>query len=87
MERSFRTIKDNWINGVDWNEFDSLDSLNIAFNKFLVEKYTNSVHSALGISPRERYLKDTSKIKFIPAVKLDEYFLNRVTRRVTIKQP
>jgi transposase InsO family protein len=82
VERSFRTIKDNWLNGIDWNEFDSLDSLNIAFNKFLNEKYTNSVHSALGISPRERYLQDTSKIKFIPSEKLEDHFLNRVTRRV-----
>lgn len=82
IERSFRTIKDNWINGVDWNDFDSLGTLNIAFNKFLNEKYTNNVHSALDMTPRERYLKDKTKIKFIPSEKLDAHFLHRVTRRV-----
>jgi hypothetical protein len=32
IERVFRTIKDNWINTVDWTNFDSLESLNFAFN-------------------------------------------------------
>lgn len=82
VERSFRTIKDNWINGIDWNNFDSLESLNLAFNRFLDENYTNSIHSSLGISPKERYLKDYSRIKFIPGEKIEEYFLHRVSRRV-----
>lgn len=82
IERSFRTIKDNWINGVDWNEFDSLESLNSGFNKYLTEKYMNSIHSSLEFTPRERYLKDTDKIKFIKPEDLDNHFLHRVTRRV-----
>ncbi len=78
----FRTIKDNWLNGVDWNDFDSLESLNIAFNHYLNEKYTNTTHSSLGMTPRERYLKDFNKIKFFPPELLENHFLHRVTRRV-----
>ena len=46
------------------------------------EKYMNTVHSAIGMSPRERYLKDHSRIKFVPKEILDEHFLHRVTRTV-----
>ncbi len=82
VERVFRTLKDNWLNAIDWNEFDSLESLNDAFYIFLNEKYMNTVHSSIGMSPRERYLKDHSRIKFIPKEILDEHFLHRVTRTV-----
>jgi putative transposase len=82
IERVFRTIKDNWLNGIDWNDFDSLDSLNAAFHNFINEKYMNMPHSSLDMSPRERYLKDLPRIKFIPKEILDEHFLHRVTRTV-----
>lgn len=82
IERSFRTIKDGWMNGVDWNNFDSLDNLNIEFNKYLSDKYMNSTHSSLGTTPRERYTKDSDKIKFIHQEALENHFLHRVTRRV-----
>jgi len=70
------------MNCVDWNSFDSLESLNTQFNIFLTDKYINAVHSALGSTPRERYLKDSHKIKFIPLETLENHFLHRVTRRV-----
>ena len=71
VERAFRTIKDNWINGVDWNVFDSLESLNSAFNAYLNEKYMNQVHSSSSITPRERYIQDSCKIKYIKPEDLD----------------
>ena len=82
IERCFRTIKDNWINGIDWNTFSSLEQLNAEFNKYLNEKYINSEHSAIGMSPRNRYLKDMDKFKFVPAELLETHFLHRVTRKV-----
>lgn len=82
VERAFRTIKDNWINGVDWNVFDSLESLNSAFNAYLNEKYMNQVHSSSSITPRERYIQDSCKIKYIKPEDLDNHFLHRVSRRV-----
>lgn len=82
VERAFRTIKDNWINGIDWNNFDSLESLNIGFNTYLNEKYLNIEHSSLGITPRERYIKDSDRIKIVNPESLNNHFLHRVIRRV-----
>lgn len=83
IERSFRTIKDNWMNGINWNDYASLEVLNIDFIKYLNEKYTNSIHSSLGEAPRNRYLKDSERIKFISPEDLDNHFLHRVSRKVS----
>lgn len=82
IERSFRTIKDNWLNGVDWNEFESLEHMNSEFNKYLNEKYLNTLHSSIEMTPRNRYLQDSDKIKFIPTEILDTHFLHRESRKV-----
>jgi transposase InsO family protein len=82
IERSFRTIKDNWINGIDWNDYSSLEELNTDFNKYLNEKYINIVHSSIKTSPRARYLENIDRIKFIPIEELDNHFLHRVSRKV-----
>lgn len=82
IERSFRTIKDNWINGIDWNDYSTLDELNTDFITYLNEKYSNVIHSSIEVTPRTRYLKDMDKIKFIPAEDLNNHFLHRVTRKV-----
>jgi len=83
IERSFRTIKDNWMNGINWNDYTSLEALNIDFNKYLNEKYINCIHSSLSITPRERYIQDMDKMKFIPHEELDNHFLHRVSRKVS----
>jgi putative transposase len=82
VERVFRTIKDNWLNGTDWNEFHSLEALNASFNKYLTENYMNKEYSALQMTPRVRYLQDAGKIKFIPPEEVEKHFLHRVTRKV-----
>jgi len=82
IERSFRTIKDNWLNGINWNDYSSLEQLNNEFIIYLNEKYSNIIHSAINNSPKARYLKDMDKIKFIPIEELDNHFLHRVTRKV-----
>jgi hypothetical protein len=37
----------------------------------------------LGVSPKERYLKDINQIKFVEKEQLEAAFLNRTTRKVT----
>ena len=51
IERSFRTVKDKWLNGVDWNTYTSLDLLNTDYEIFLTKNYNNAFHSALNDSP------------------------------------
>lgn len=82
IERSFRTIKDNWLNSTDWNDFSSLEEINIEFINYLNEKYINSLHSSIGTTPRNRYLQDSDKIKFIPKEILEDHFLHRDSRKV-----
>ncbi|MBC8060556.1 MAG: DDE-type integrase/transposase/recombinase [Clostridiaceae bacterium] len=82
VERVFRTIKDRWMNAIDWNDFHSLEELNSDFNIYLNKEYSNSIHSALNVTPRERFLKDIDKIKRISPEELDNRFLHRVTRKV-----
>ena len=82
IERSFRTIKDNWLNGTDWNTFTGLEDLNIKFNTYLNEKYSNSIHSSIEQTPRNRFLKDSDRIKYISKEKLEDHFLHRVARTV-----
>lgn len=81
-ERMFRTIKDNWINGLDWNELKSLEQMNAEFNTYLSEKYTNEMHTSLGETPKQRFIKDFNKFKFVPNELLDIHFLHRDTRKV-----
>lgn len=82
IERSFRTIKDNWLNGVNWNNYTTLEQLNTDFNAYLNAEYTNAKHSSIDNTPRERYLQDINKIKFIPIEELNNHFLHRVKRKV-----
>ncbi len=70
------------MNGTDWNEFSSLEDLNKDFNKYLQSKYNNSFHSGINNSPKDRFMKDVSNLKFIPEEELEKHFLHRITRKV-----
>lgn len=82
VERSFRTIKENWINGLDWNNYKDLLGLNMDLAIYLNDKYNNAIHSTIKQTPKERYLKDTEVIKFLPDEQISNSFLHRVTRKV-----
>jgi transposase InsO family protein len=83
IERAFRTIKDGWMNAVDWNTFASLDDVNASLSAFLSESYTNNMHSSLSCTPKERFLRDYGRLRHIPAEELDFHFLHRKECRVT----
>ena len=83
VERVFRTIKDGWMNSADWGIFECLDDVNRSLSVFLSEKYTNSAHSSLKCTPKERFLRDYDKIRHIPTEELDFHFLHRKECRVT----
>jgi transposase InsO family protein len=83
IERLFRTVKDGWMNTVDWGLFAGLDDVNRSLSAFLSENYTNAAHSSLGCTPKERFLRDYGKIRHVPAEELDFHFLHRKECRVT----
>jgi len=83
IERLFRTLKDTWINGVDWNSFADLASLNQEFITFVNEDYNNRLHSVTSARPKERWLQDAKRIKYLPPDMLDDCFLHREVRTVS----
>ena len=67
IERWFHTMKECWMRGLNWNEIDSIESLNELLKDF-VNNYNNSVHSSLEkeegnpTTPRQRWFKDSNMI-------------------------
>ncbi|WP_373000342.1 DDE-type integrase/transposase/recombinase [Lutispora sp.] len=82
QERFFRTIKDKWMNGTDWNQFQSLDELNEVIVRFINDEYNNSIHSGIKQTPKLRFIKDMDRIRYIPIEELEKHFLHRENRRV-----
>jgi len=83
IERAFRTIKDGWMNTIDWNTFASLDDVNASLSAFLSDCYTNNIHSSLNCTPKERFLRDYDRFRHIPTEEVDFHFLHRKECRVT----
>lgn len=81
VERTFRTIKDGWMYGLDWSKFKDLPSLQSSLNEF-INMFNNKVHSALKTTPNERFFKDKEYIKPLPIEIVKRHFMHTVTRRV-----
>ena len=71
------------MNCTDWNTFHSLEEVNASYHRFLDTEYNNSPHSSIGMTPRERYLKDFDSLRFLERAVVEEGFLHRITRKVT----
>ena len=83
IERWFRTLQDQWMNVIDWNEFSSLDELNISLSRYVEENYNSKFHSSINETPIDKFIKSIDLIKFISTKQeLDYIFLYRVTRKV-----
>ena len=84
IERSFRTIKDNFLNCTDWNTFSSLEDLNEKYYNYVNTEYNNNFHSSIQDTPRSKFMKDYQILRFISANdNLDEYFLHSFDRKVS----
>jgi transposase InsO family protein len=82
IERSFRTLRDRWLNSMDISQIQSLAE----FNKLLAEyiyKYNITEHSSIKETPLDRFLRTKDNI-CVPKSQewLDECFHNRITRKV-----
>ena len=85
IERSFRTIKDNFINCNNWDNYKSLEELNKAYTNFITQEYNSRYHSGIDNIPRNRYKKDYEKIKFIDSKEeLEKIFLHVEEKAVAL---
>lgn len=84
VERSFRTLKDSWLNGFDPSEVSSLEELNRLLADY-VRKRNTTVNRTIGETPIERYQRGIDHVR-LPKSKewLDECFMNRITRKVNL---
>lgn len=82
VERSFRTIKDTWLNGFDSSGVNSLEALNRMLADY-VHRRNNSFNRDISGTPMERYSRHLNSIRFPKSKEwLDECFMNRIIRRV-----
>lgn len=77
IERSFRTVKDNFINCKDWTKYNSLEALNEEYREYIVKEYNSKYHTGIEDIPRNRFQKDYEKIKFaISNEEVDKQFMH-----------
>lgn len=83
IERWFRTMKDQWMAGLDMRDFHSLDELRDSLHAY-VQKYNQSPHSSLhGISPQDRFFSEPEQIRRLSSDEIEKDFLLEIERRVS----
>lgn len=70
----------NFIAEVKASNIITLDQLNEAFLAWVDEEYNRRKHSELGMSPKQRWLKDSSRIEYLDEEKIRIAFLWRELR-------
>ena len=84
IERWFRTMKDQWMAGLDMRDFHTLDELRGSLHTY-VSQYNQQIHSSLnGKSPQERYFSEPDCFHRLPGDQIDQLFLLELERRVSI---
>jgi transposase InsO family protein len=83
IERFFGTVKGNFFPLLRQKPASSLNDLNSRFWTWLEEEYHRKIHSAVDMSPLDKYLSQVSEVRFLddPA-SLDLLFLQRALRKV-----
>lgn len=83
IERWFRTLKDQWMAGLDMQDFHSLDELRGSLHSY-VQRYNQTPHSSLrGMTPQDRFFSESEQIRRFPADDIDKHFLLEIERRVS----
>lgn len=85
IERSFRTVKDNFLNCEDWSTYDSLEALNERYREYIAQEYNSKFHSGIKDIPRNRFNKDFERIKFATSnEELDNIFMHMEEKPVAL---
>jgi len=80
IEAFNRFCVNNFIAEVKASSVLTLDQLNEAFFAWIDEEYNHRKHSELGMSPKKRWLKDSSRIEYLDEEKIRVAFLWRELR-------
>ena len=84
VERFFRTVRLRFLSGINENEIDNLDTLNLLYFKWLEEDYVKKAHAGLGnLSPHDKLMSQVGNLKLISDRNLlDEIFMYRISRKI-----
>lgn len=84
VERCFKTIKEGWMYGQDFNKYHSLEDLEKSYQTYLYDDYINKIHSEIEDTPNNKWHKGIEKVelKMIEADALEEAFMNSIVRTV-----
>jgi transposase InsO family protein len=83
IERWFRTLKDQWMSGLNMNDYKNIDELRADLTMY-VSKYNQTIHSSLnGLSPQDRFFNESYLIKRISNEQIETSFLLEFERRVS----
>lgn len=86
IERFFRTVRAKFLAILHIGEINSLEQLNLQFERWLEKEYHKHLHTGIGQTPMERYIEDfnsnPSAIKRVAEEELDRAFQVTIKRKV-----
>jgi transposase InsO family protein len=85
LERWHRTFRNQFLSELDSSRIHDLNDLNTRLWAWIEQVYHRRMHTSLkGLSPLARYQQDLARIRTLgsKALKLDELFYHRVSRKV-----
>ncbi len=85
LERWHRTFRNQFLSELDTTRIHDLNDLNTRLWAWLEQVYHRRLHTSLnGLTPLARYQRDLARIRTLgsKALKLDELFYHRVSRKV-----
>ncbi|BEP28132.1 DDE-type integrase/transposase/recombinase [Helicovermis profundi] len=83
VERFFKTLKQQWMSGLNMNDFSSLEDLRLSLLIY-VKSYNQKIHSSLnGLSPMDRFFSESALIKRLSEDHIYKSFLLEIERRVS----
>jgi transposase InsO family protein len=83
VERSFRTLRNRWLDGLDASQVRSLAEFNRMLRSYVLE-YNRTEHAGIGGTPLDRFMRTRGGIRLPESQEwLDERFHNRMSRKVS----
>jgi len=85
LERWHRTFRAQFLSELDTSRIHDLNDLNTRLWAWIEQVYHRRIHTSLnGLTPLSRYQQDLARIRLLgsKALKLDELFYHRVSRKV-----
>jgi transposase InsO family protein len=83
IERFFRTVREQFLAGIDAKQTHTLEALNARFQSWLEAAYHRNVHGALQMTPLARWQRDIEHVRQLPpSTELGRLFLHRADRLV-----